>query len=331
MLKTFIETHFGFILILSCVGGLIIPGLPDIPNESSIVALAALMFVSCYKLQDGGFETIRWRDVALFWFLRYGALPPLLWLIAHYTIPSYATAILLLSVVPAAVSSPAFANIYNGAVPLAFAIVVVSQLATPLLIPLQFMIAGGEQVTPSPAHLFMTLLLCIVAPMIAYHFAKRHASSRAYFMRENKFLSILLIAFVIALAVAKQREVILADPLGVVPPLAVALGCYIIYMVFGWYSSPIRGEVGGGANGTDNVSSRPHPSPPPTGEGIKERITYSTCSCFNNAALAVSLGLMHFPPNVVLFVAASEIGWALLPAIYKRFLLLSSSQQAAQP
>lgn len=293
-IKHFIETHFGLVLVFACVLGLVVPGLPDIPNESSIVALALLMFVSSYKLQDGGFEVICWRDIALFWFLRYTLLPLALWYVATLALPAFATSILLLSVVPAAVSSPAFTAIYNGAVPTAFAVVVVSQLATPLLIPLLFMATGGAQVTPSPAHLFMTLLLCIVLPMIAYFLARKHKPSAAYLYAQNKFFSILLIVFVIALAVAKQREVILANPLGVITPLLVALGCYAVYMVTAWVLSAKR--------------------------RMAERLTYTTCSAFNNAALAVSLGLMHFGPDVVLFVAASEIGWALLPAMMKGWL-----------
>lgn len=294
-MRQFIETHFGLVLIFACVLGLILPGLPRVPNESSIVALAALMFVSSYKLRDGGFESIRWGDVALFWFMRYALLPLLLWFVAHQFIPAYAASVLLLSVVPAAVSSPAFSSIYGGAVPPAFAIVVLSQLLTPVLIPVQFLIVGGEHVSPSPAHLFLTLLWCIVLPMAAYFLARNHQKTADYIYTQNKFFSILLIVFVIALAVAKQRDVILDNPIGVVPPLMVALACYSVYMIAAWVLSAKR--------------SRP------------ERVTYATCSAFNNAALAVSLGLMHFPPDVVLFVAASEIGWAFLPAIFKRFLL----------
>jgi len=294
-MRRLIETHFGLVLIFACVLGLVMPGLPEVPNESSIVALAALMFVSSYKLQDGGFSSIRWFDVGIFWLLRYALLPLVLWWLACQFIPAYATCVLLLSVVPAAVSSPAFSSIYGGAVPPAFAIVIISQLLTPLLIPGMFMVTGGEQVSPSPAHLFLTLLLCIIAPMIAYFFARRHKPSAEYFYANNKFFSIVLIMFVIALAIAKQRDVILQNPAGLLMPLLVALGCYIIYMISAWWLSVKR--------------SRP------------ERITYTTCSTFNNAALAVSLGLMHFPPNVVLFVAAAEIGWALLPMIFRHFLL----------
>jgi predicted Na+-dependent transporter len=295
-IRHFIETRFGLALVLACGLGLVLPGLPAVPNEASAVALAALMFVSSYKLQDGGFAAIRWRDVGLFWLLRYGLLPLALWYAATLVLPGYATEILLLSVVPAAVSSPAFSAIYGGVVAPAFAVVVLSQLLTPLLIPLQFMLAGAEQVSPSPGHLLRTLLLCIVLPMLAYALARRHAPSARFFYRQNKFFSIVLIMFVIALAISKQREVILASPAALLVPLAVAMGCYATYLLGAWWLAARRPRA--------------------------ERITYATCSVFNNAALAVSLGLLHFPPDVVLFVAAAEIGWALLPGLMKQFLQL---------
>ncbi len=329
-MRHFIETHFGFVLILSCLGGLIIPGMPQLPNESSIVALAMLMFISCYKLRDGGFEHISWRDVAVFYVLRYALLPPVMWFIAHALIPEYATAVFLLSVLPAAVSSPAFTNIYGGTVASAFAIVLVSQLATPFMIPFQFALIGNAQVTPSVAQLFITLVWCILVPMALYQLARKHKASAAFFYAQNKFLSILLIMFVIALAVAKQREVILANPVGLIAPLAIALACYAVYIMFG-YSLPHRGRAGVGALFGRSPVSCPPPNPPPTGGGIrKERITYATCSGFNNAALGVSLALMHFPPPVILFVAASEIGWSLLPVMMRVILARPSAERGSR-
>lgn len=293
-MRRFIENRFGLVLVFACVLGLILPGLPSVPNASSAVALAVLMFVSSYKLQDGGFSSIRWRDIGIFWLARYALMPLVLWWAAHALIPAYATCVLLLSVVPAAVSSPAFAGIYGGCVPPAFAVVVLSQLATPILIPLEFWLSGGAEVSPSPTRLCMTLLWCIVLPMAVYFVARKHKPSADYFYAQNKFFSILLIVFVIALAVAKQREVILANPVAIIAPLLVALGCYTLYIVAAWGMSAKRSRT--------------------------ERITYATCSGFNNAALAVSLGLIYFSPDVVLFVAAAEIGWALLPGMMSLWL-----------
>ncbi len=295
MLKKFIETRVSLVMILSCVAGLILPGMPQLPNESAIVALTLLTFFSCYKLKDGGFAAIRWRDIGRFYALRFLLLPIALWWLANLFIPDYATAVFLLSVLPAAVASPAFTNIFGGAVPPAFAIVIISQILSPLIIPLHFALIKNAA-APAPAHLFSTLAICVLLPMAAYALLRRHKKSAAYFYAQNKFFSMLLVAFVIALAIAKQRDVILADPMAIGAPLLVTTCCFAIYIIFGWFS----------------LRRAPR----------AERITFATCSSFNNAALGVSLALLHFPPPVILAIAVSEIAWSLLPAMMRVFLRL---------
>jgi predicted Na+-dependent transporter len=291
--RSLIETHFGLALILACVLGLVLPGMPAIPNELAALALAVLMFVSCYRLRDSQLADVRPRELLMFYAVRYVALPPLLYGATLMIAPDYALAVLLLSVVPAAVSSPAFTAMYGGKITIAFAVVLLSQLMSPLLIPLQFMAVGADGVTPSTAHLFHTLLLCVVLPMALYALAKKHAGSSRYFYEQGKFISILLIMFIIALAVAKQREVILDNPLGLIIPFALAMGCYLIYFL-----------VGFGFARRERAAS----------------ISYATCSGFNNAALGVSLALLHFGPEVLLFIAAAEIGWSLLPMLMRVML-----------
>jgi predicted Na+-dependent transporter len=293
-MKKIIETHFGLVLLLSCAAGMILPGMPDLPNVSAVITLAILMFVSCYKLRDGKFSDIRWRDVAVFYLLRYGVLPLLLWYIASWLVPVYAAGVFLQSVLPAAVASPAFTAIYGGAVAVSFAVVIASQLLTPALIPLQFALIGGEHVTPSPQQLAVTLVMCILLPMLVYAFTRRHQKSADWFYAQNKIISILLIAFVIALAVAKQREVILHNLDALLIALIANICCFTAYMLFGWFFAGKRSH--------------------------EERIAFATCSGFNNAALGVSLALMHFAPEVVLFVAVGEIAWAILPMMMKWWL-----------
>jgi predicted Na+-dependent transporter len=294
--KYFIETHFGLVMIFACIAGLIVPGMPLLPNATAVITLALLMLISCYKLRDSRFSDIDWRHIAQFYLLRYFALPFVLWFIVGQIAPDYAIAVFLVTVLPAGVSGPAFANIFNGAVAPAFAVVLASQLLTPLLIPLQFSIIHNPGVTPSASQLFVTLVCCILLPMALYVLTHRHQKSADWLYTQNKCFSIVLVSFVIALAIAKQREVILANPAGLIVPLCIALACFFIYIVSGWFSVQAPRE---------------------------ERITYATCSSFNNAALGVSLALLYFPPPVILFTAASEIAWALLPMMMRivlRFL-----------
>jgi predicted Na+-dependent transporter len=298
-LRELIEGHFSLVLLLSCIAGLLLPGLPDLPNESAVVTLALLMFIACYKLRDGGLSTIRWQDIGLFCLLRYGLLPVVLWAIAYTFIPTYATGILLLATVPAAVSTPAFVAIYNGAMPTAFAIATISQIITPFMVPLQFTwltyfgLADNGQVIPEPAHLFMTMVWCIFVPMLVYAFTRHHKRSAAFIYREGKHMAIWLVAFVIALVVAKQRDVILSNLPMLGFSLSVALACFAVFIPFGWWFG----------------RKRP----------LAERVTYTTCSAFNNVALSVSLALLHFSADVVVFVAISEIAWSCLPLLLTQF------------
>ncbi|NBO21491.1 MAG: hypothetical protein EBU97_06125, partial [Rhodobacteraceae bacterium] len=214
--------------------------------------------------------------------------------IARQLTPVYATGIFLLALVPPAVSSPAFVNLFGGHIASAFSLVLLSTLAAPLLIPLQFALVGDGAVAPAPQFLFKTLVLCIFIPILCYGVARRHEQVSHYIYRRNKFLAIILVAFIITLVVAKQRDVILADVGAIVPMVAINLLCFIVFLLVGWKFAP-----------------RSDPT---------MRITYATCSMFNNVALCVSLALLHFHSDVILFVTAGEMAWALLPALMDRVL-----------
>lgn len=289
-LRHFIESHFGLVLIAACALGLILP-LGGIPDDSASVALAMLTYASCFKLADGGFSEIVWRDVARFYVVRYLLLPVALLTVAQILLPDYALGVFLLALVPAAVSSPAFAHMFGGTVPPAFAIVTVSTLLAPFLIPLQFMWASDVAMDISPLSLFKTLAFCIFLPM-AFYFATRRFRRWGTMMYDNtKLISIVLVAFVIALVIAKQRDVFLADIGGLAVPFIACMACYGCFLLTARWLARGRSE--------------------------QTRITYTVCSAFNNVALGVSLALLHFPPKIILFIAVSEIGWALLPGLMK--------------
>ena len=294
-MRTLIEHHFGLVFLAACVVGLIVPGMEKIPDSSSMLALTLLTYISCFKLREGSFSDIHWPHILLYYVIRFALLPVALFALAHQFAPEQAMGVFLLALVPSAVSSPAFSSMFGGLVAPAFAIVILSQLLAPLMIPLQFAWLGDLAVAPSPLDLFRTLMMCIFAPMIFYYFTRKQPQIECFCIRNNKLASILLVTFVIALVIAKQRDLILADPIALIAPFVVILGCYALFMIFGWWFSP--------------KTSR------------ELRTTYLVCSGFNNVALGVSLALLHFPPQVVLLVAVSEVAWSLLPMMMRWFLM----------
>jgi predicted Na+-dependent transporter len=297
-MRHFFETHFGLVLLLSCLAGLIFPLLGDMPDSSAMVALALLTYVSCFKLADGGFSEIKWRDILLFYGLRYIVLPIIMLVVSQKFFPLYADGIFLLALLPTAVSSPAFAHMFGGRVPPAFAIVILSTILAPFLISLLCPLAlAGSGVTASPLPLFRTLAFCVFLPMAVYFATRKLRRFSAVMYHNIKLASIILVAFVIALVVAKQRDFILHDTAALATPLLLTIFCYAIFLAFGWRFAK--------------------------NQGTDMRISIATCSGFNNVALGVSVALLHFPQNVVLLMAVSEIAWALLPTAFRQFIRIN--------
>jgi bile acid:Na+ symporter, BASS family len=294
-MRNLIETNFGLVLLISCVVGLAIPALANVPDASASVALAMLTYASCFKLKDGGFEEIRWGNIVLFYMVRYIVLPIVLFVINLKLFPAYAASIFLLALLPTAVSSPAFANMFGGRVPPTFAIVILSTILAPFLIPMQCsLVLADANITPTPLPLFKTLAFCVFVPMVLY-FATRKFTRLGTVMYDNvKLFSIILVAFVIALVIAKQREFIINHTADIIIPILLTLVCYSIFLACGWLFA--------------------------RGQARDIRISFATCSMFNNIALGVSIALLHFPQNVILFVAVSEMAWAVLPMMFRLFL-----------
>ncbi len=296
-MRRFIENHFGIVLLISCVVGLAVPAFASVPDASASVSLAMLTYASCFKLSDGGFSEINWKNILFFYVIRYVFLPVILLVIAKEFFPAYAAGIFLLALLPTAVSSPAFANMFGGRVPPAFAIVILSTVLAPFLIPAQCAwVLSDASITPSPLPLFRTLAFCVFLPMVLYFSTRKHKILSALMYDNVKIISIVLVFFVIALVIAKQREFILGHTAELILPTSLTLICYVIFLLCGWYFS--------------------------RGQKQDVRISFATCSAFNNVALGVSVALLHFPQNVILFVAVSEMAWAMLPIMFRWFLAI---------
>ncbi len=283
-MRVFIERQLGVTFVLACVLALLLPGGEHIPDYAVVFLLAAVTFLSCYKIRATQQRAIL-KQSLLFCLFRYAVLPLLGWGAALFLLPEYALAILLLALLPAALSSPAFANLFGGNVLLAFSITLMSSVLALLLIPLYISFFGHMQVGIDPLPLFRTLLLCIVAPACLYFLLRNRLPVQAFSEKHGGFLSVLLAAAIIFIVVAKQRSHIWQQPADLLCPLLIAMGCYAVFAAAGFSIRALKAD----------------------------RVSYGVCATFNNAALGVSLALLHFDQKTVLFTVAAELVWALLP------------------
>ena len=191
-LRRHIEGHFSTMLLAACGLGLMVPALGELPSETAIATLAMLMFLSFFNLREGEWKSLHWPSLTGYYALRYVLMPWLLWAAVRPFSPEYAIGVFLLGTLPAAVSSPAIASIYGGAVAPAFVIVIASQLFTPFLVPGQFALLSGLQaevdsgVIPNPLDLFRTMAWCIFLPLAVYVPLRRHAKLARAVQRNGK-------------------------------------------------------------------------------------------------------------------------------------------------
>lgn len=295
-IRNFIEAHFGLVLLLSCAVGLAAPMLASVPDFSASVALAMLTYASCFKLRDGGFAEIDWKNIISFYALRYLLLPIILLFAARLISPTYAAGVFLLALLPTAVSSPAFAHMFGGKAAPAFALVILSTTLAPFIIPLQCaLLLNDPSIAPTPFPLFKTLAFCVFTPMVACFLTRKMEKLGAVMYNNVKLISIILVAFVIALVIAKQRDFILSHTHELLLPILLTLVCYFVFLACGWWFA--------------------------RNQSRENRISITACSGFNNVALGVSVALLHFPQSVIVFVAVSEMAWAMMPIMFKNLFL----------
>ncbi len=166
---------------------------------------------------------------------------------------------------------------------------VLSSLAAPVVVPLVFF-AAGRQVQIDATGLGVTLLSTILGPALIYGaMVVRWPASRHWLRPRSGGLCAATIAVILAVVVAAARSEIAGQPLLIVEGLVVmALLFALLYAV---------GVV---------VA---------LGASPRDRVTYFFASGAMNNTLAVGVGFFHFDATTALFLALSELIWALCVAI----------------
>ncbi len=288
-MRHFIETQLGLTFLIGAVLGLIFPYGASIPDYSVVLVLAVVTFISSYNIDLKALGGIFSRQTIIFCIVRFALLPVLLWYIAAHTFPEYALGVLLISLVPAGVASPALSHVYKGNVALACVITLITAAMALLLIPVLIGMLEQQDMDISMFSLFRTQMLCIVLPMALYVLLRKQRQIKAFSAEYGKFIAVTCVAAIIFIVITKERQNILQDPAGLILPALITIVCYVAYAMVMMLFSAKRDTI----------------------------ITYGVCSTFNNSALGVSLALIHLDTHSVLMTISSEVVWAIMPFIFQ--------------
>lgn len=294
MLSKIFEDNFLVILAGSVVLGLYLPWINSVPSFALLIFLGITIFFSSFQIRVQEIRGLAFMPVVRFYVLRFLILPIVLFLVATKGLSTFASGIFLLALMPAGAASPGIAHIYKGNISLSLVLVVVSSLLAPFMIPPVLAWFTGKTVALNVWNLFGTLSLTIFLP-VGLHLPFRRSQKLVSGFR--KFTSpavVLSVAVMIMIIMAKQREYIWSH-LHLLPQLlAISLGVFIVFYLFGWFSS-----------------SR---------SNVKNRISYALASGVNNTALGIVISYIYFPSAVSTFLVVSELPWIFVMMIFRMTL-----------
>lgn len=289
-----IEKYFWIFLIMGILIGIWQPVVFETPKYLPKILLGAMLFIVFLKID--ALEII--EKMKNFRLMIYIAMvymiiiPVLFFLLVNIFDRQLALGILLLTAMPAGVSTPALTDILKGNISLAMSIVIVTQVIAPFTVPFLFWMIGTKGLEINKLLLFKDIAILVFFPMMLAQVIKKYFPlvinrTQHLFTSANVFL---LFTFVYV-AISSQRNIILDNPVSLVWKTSILYLVFIILHAAGYI-----------------ICYR---------ESKENKIALSITSAYMNNGLAIVLASTYFGPGILVLMVLSEIPWNTLLAPFK--------------
>lgn len=292
-INRFINRFFGLILLLAAITGLFIPEPEAEVSTIIILSLAVIIFASFFKVElNRSLVTDDLLPASLYLVIRFVVVPVMFYYILAPVSPFYAVTFLLILLLPAAVSSPAFTAMFNGNVSLSLKILVFSSFLSILTIPLLCSWLISKDVNIDSRHMFYTMVYTIVIPFMVHLPLRRLSFLKKAMISNSPLITASGLIIVFIAATSKNRTIIFDNPLKVALYTLVSVVSYLLLYLFGFYIMNRQEKAG--------------------------RIAYSVSSGANNIGLGVTITALFFPGEVNVFFIVAQLSWIfmLIPMRY---------------
>lgn len=294
-MNAFAKKYFNLILFLSTIAGFCLPQPGKLSGPLILTVLFIIIFASSFKVDfSPAFFRSQTRTLIWFYVLRFLILPVVLfWMIYPFS-SFYATGIFLLVVLPAGVTSPAFTNVFGGNITLALALLILSSLLTPLVLPYLGGLLMAEDLQVDLFRLFSTLFITVILPYLVHLPLRRYQRVSHWIQHRDSFISIVGIALIFALAIAEYRPVLLTQTEQIIPYFLVSLFAFLFLYLFGWWVLFKASKA--------------------------DKVALLFISGANNVALGVVVSFLYFPVQTGVFFVVCEIVWVLVLIPVRRWI-----------
>jgi len=296
MKTSFIEKYFWLFLIAGIVIGLWNP-LPfrTFPAFLPKTLLGMMLFTVFLKIDSFQIlENISNYKLMVYISLVYMIIIPVFFFfLFRFFNPDLAIGILLLTAMPAGVSTPALTDIVKGNVPLSMSLTIVTQMISPFTVPLLFWLININGHSIDKLLMLKDMAIIVFLPMILSQLIKKY-----FPLTINKTqhlftsLNVLLLFSFVYLAISSQRNYILENPTGMFWKIAVLYLVFILLHIIGYLICFKQNK--------------------------ENRIAVAIGAAYMNNGMAIVLATSYFKPEILVLMVLSELPWNTLLGPFKK-------------
>jgi BASS family bile acid:Na+ symporter len=297
-ISTFIEKNFWLVLIAGIVFGLWNPGDVKFPPFLPKLLLGGMLFFVFLKIDAIEIlENIKNYKLMIYISAIYMfAIPVFFYFSIKIFNPELAAGILLLTAMPAGVSTPALTDIVKGNVSLSMSLAIVTQLIAPFTVPLLFWLIDMNDLSINKLQVFKDIAILVFLPLILSQIIKKYFPStikktQHFFTSAN----VILLAAFVYIAISSQRNVIIEDPVSLLWKVAIL---YLVFIILHFIGYMICFK-----------------------EPRQSRIAVAIGAAYINNGLAIVLAASYFKPEILVLMVLSELPWNTLIAPFRRIVL----------
>jgi bile acid:Na+ symporter, BASS family len=291
----FIEKYFWIFLLGGIILGLAFPVYNDFLMSLLKPFLMLMLFLVFLKTDiQHIFQSMKnYRLMSFIVIINMAIIPVIFFFIVNIFDSSLALAILLLTAMPAGVTTPALTDIVKGNTALSASIVIATSVIAPLTVPLLFWIIGNNDLSVSPWLLFKDLASIVFLPMIISQIVKKYFPK---IIEKNSHLftsvNIIVLAVMVYAVMGSERDVMLGESKSVLWKLGFLYLVFILLHVFGFITGYREDKEG--------------------------KVAITIGSAYINNGMAIVLAALYFEPSILFLMILSELPWNTLLIPFKK-------------
>lgn len=279
-----VNRYFGLILMGAAFSGLFVPSFGGNTSRVILITLAIIIFASFFRVDMSSLAAREGlAEVAWFWVLRFLLLP--IGVFYAFTTFSnfYATCFLLMTLLPAAVSSPAFTAMFGGKVSHTLRILVLSSFLSIITIPPLTGWLLGKAIEIDSRGMFLTMLYTIFIPFVGHLPMRRWKQFSGKISANLPVITASCLSIMFVAATSANKSIIMGNPLKIAHYALLSFVGYAVLYLLGF-----------------SVFRR---------SGRRVHISHSVSSGANNVGLGVALTAVYFSADTNVFFITSQLTW----------------------